>query len=276
MSVSILILTLNEEANLPACLDSVTWSDDIVVFDSFSTDRTVDIAQAAGARVVQRRFDHYAAQRNAALNEVSYRYPWLLMLDADERATPELHWEIEHTLAHASPDLTLFRIRRQDLFLGRWLRRSSGYPTWFGRLIKIGQVRVEREINEEYHTDGQIGFLQEHLLHYPFNKGVAYWIERHNRYSTLEAAALIRETQDCLPLHDLFSRDPVKRRRALKQLAYRLPGRPLLVFGYLYFLRLGLLDGGPGLTYGLLRAFYEYLIDLKASELQRRERGLSI
>lgn len=276
MTVSILILTLNEEANLPACLDSVAWSNDVVIFDSHSTDGTVAIAQARGARVVQRRFDHYAAQRNAALNEVSYRYPWILMLDADERATPEFHQEIERILAHASADLTLFRVRRKDLFFGRWLRRSSGYPTWFGRLIKIGRVRVEREINEEYHTDGQTGFLQEHLLHYPFNKGIAYWVERHNRYSSMEAAELIQETQSCLRLSELFSRDPVQRRRGLKQLAYRLPGRPLLVFCYLYFIRLGLLDGRPGFTYCLLRAFYEFMIDLKVREFQRRERGLPI
>ena len=276
MSLSILILTLNEEVNLPDCLASVAWSDDIVVFDSHSSDRTVDIAQAAGARVVQRCFDHYAAQRNAALNEVTYRHPWLLMLDADERVTPELHREIIATLEQADPDTTLYRMRRQDLFFGRWLQRSSGYPTWFGRLIRVGRVRVEREINEEYHTDGQIGFLREHLLHYPFNKGVAYWIERHNRYSSMEARAWLAETQDRFAHRDLWARDPVQRRKALKQLAYRLPARPLLVFLYLYLLRGGLLDGGPGLTYCRLRAFYEFLIDLKVRELRRREQGLPI
>ena len=85
MSVSVLVLTLNEEVNLPGCLESLTWSDDIVVFDSLSTDRTVEIARSVGARVVQRKFDNYAAQRNAALTEVEYRYPWVLMVDADER-----------------------------------------------------------------------------------------------------------------------------------------------------------------------------------------------
>ena len=103
MSLSILILTLNEEVNLPDCLASVAWSDDIVVFDSHSSDRTVAIAQAAGARVVQRRFDNYAAHRNAALKEVTYRHPWLLDLDADERVTPELHREIIATLIRPTP-----------------------------------------------------------------------------------------------------------------------------------------------------------------------------
>ena len=276
MSVSILILTLNEEVNLSDCLASVAWSDDIVVFDSHSSDRTIEIAQAAGAHMVQRRFDNYAAQRNAALNDVTYRHPWLLMLDADERVTPELHSEIIATLEQADADITLYRMRRQDLFFGRWLKRSSGYPTWFGRLMRIGRVRVEREINEEYHTDGKIGHLREHLLHYPFNKGVAYWIERHNRYSSMEAQALLAETQGRFAYRDLWAHDPVRRRKALKQLAYRLPARPLLVFLYLYLWRGGLLDGGPGFTFCLLRTFYEFMIDLKVRELRRRERGLPV
>ncbi|MCX7113635.1 MAG: glycosyltransferase family 2 protein [Proteobacteria bacterium] len=276
MSVSILILTLNEEVNLSDCLASVAWSDDIVVFDSHSSDRTIEIAQAAGAHMVQRRFDNYAAQRNAALNDVTYRHPWLLMLDADERVTPELHSEIIATLEQADADITLYRMRRQDLFFGRWLKRSSGYPTWFGRLMRIGRVRVEREINEEYHTDGKISHLREHLLHYPFNKGVAYWIERHNRYSSMEAKALLAETQGCFAYRDLWTHDPVRRRKALKQFAYRLPARPLLVFLYLYLWRGGLLDGGPGFTFCLLRTFYEFMIDLKVRELRWRERGLPV
>jgi glycosyltransferase involved in cell wall biosynthesis len=276
MNISILILTLNEEINLPDCLASVAWSDDIVVFDSHSSDRTVEIAQAAGARVVQRRFDNYAAQRNAALNDVTYRHPWLLMLDADERVTPKLHSEIIATLEQADADITLYRMRRQDVFFGRWLKRSSGYPTWFGRLICTGRVRVEREINEEYHTDGKISHLREHLLHYPFNKGVAYWIERHNRYSSREAKALLEETQARFAFRELWAHDTVRRRKAHKQLAYRLPARPLLVFLYLFFWRGGLLDGGPGFTFCLLRTFYEFMIDTKVRELRRRERGLPV
>ena len=271
MNVSVLILTLNEEINLPGCLASVACSDDVVVFDSFSNDRTVEIAQARGARVVQRTFDNYAAQRNAALNEVSYRHPWLLMLDADERATQELLKEIETVLAGAGDEISMFRVRRQDFFLGRWYKRSGGYPTWFGRLIRVGHVAVTREINEEYHTKGGVGFLQEHLVHYPFNKGIAYWYERHNRYSSVEAGILTQA--GALRWRELLARDPVVRRKGLKQLAYRLPGRPLLVFLYLYFIRFGFVDGRVGFVYCTLRAFYELMIDLKAVEIRRREQG---
>ena len=276
MGVSVVILTLNEEKNLPGCLESVKWSNDVIVFDSFSSDQTTQIATSYGAQVIQRAFDNYAAQRNAALDEPFYKNPWVLMLDADERVPDELATELRLVTEGTESDFTLYRIRRKDMFLGKWLRRSSGYPTWFGRLIRIGRVRVEREINEEYHTDGKVGFLKEHLIHYPFNRGISYWFERHNRYSSMEAEVLFSETQSTQSIKDLFSSDPALRRKALKQIAYRLPCRPILVFGYLYVVRLGILDGRPGLIYCILRCIYEYLIDIKAKELQQRARGQAL
>ena len=162
------------------------------------------------------------------------------------------------------------------MFFGRWLRRSGGYPTWFPRVLRPDRVLVEREINEEYHTDGQIGMLQEHFIHHPFNKGIAFWFDRHNRYSTMEAEALLRETRERMYWFGVFSRDPVVRRRNLKQLAFRLPCRPLLVFFYLYLVRFGFLDGMPGYHFCRLRMTYECMIDLKVKELRRRGNGLPV
>jgi glycosyltransferase involved in cell wall biosynthesis len=274
--ISVLILTLNEEINLPGCLESVKWCDDIVVFDSYSTDRTPEIAGSAGVRFVQREFDDYATQRNFGLNEIEYKHPWVLMIDADERPTPELKREIQKAMKSGDEKITLYRVRRKDMFMGKWLRRSSGYPTWFGRFFRIGKVRVEREINEEYHTDGKIGHLHEHLIHHPFNKGVAYWFERHNRYSSMESKAYIQEIRKPLELKKVFSSDPTIRRKTLKQIAYHMPGRPFTVFIYLYLIRLGLTDGKPGLTYCIFRSIYEYMIDVKVKELKRREQGLPV
>lgn len=158
--------------------------------------------------------------------------------------------------------------------MGRWLKASSGYPTWFGRLVRVGRVWVEREINEEYHTDGRIGILDSHLHHYPFSKGLASWVEKHNRYSTMEAEALPCTHKSYSDLKQIFSRDPMARRKAAKALAYRMPLRPLLVLGYLLVVRRGILDGKPGLHFAMLRAFYEYLIDLKQKEIQSKEAGL--
>lgn len=271
--VSVLVLTLNEAVNLADCLTSCAWCDDVVVFDSHSSDATVDIARQHGARVYQRTFDNYAAQRNAALQDVEYRHPWVLMVDADERVPPTLADEIKRIVTSVSDKTALFRMRRKDYFFGRWLRRSSGYPTWFGRLVRPTRIRVEREINEEYVTDGRVELLQEHLEHHPFNRGIAYWYERHNRYSTLEAQAMLEERHKPIEWRNFFDSDPVLRRRSLKRIAYRIPARPLLVMLYLYVVRLGMLDGVPGFYYCAMRATYELMIDAKVKELQSRPRS---
>ncbi len=276
MPVSVLILTLNEEINLSACLKSVNFCDDIVVLDSFSSDKTLEIARDAGARVVQRRFDNYAAQRNSALKEIPYKHPWVFMIDADERLTTELMKEIEVAISSNEPETTLYRVRRKDILWGKWLKRSSGYPTWFGRLVKIGHVWIERQVNEEYKTDGKVGYLREHLLHYPFNKGIKYWFERHNYYSSWEADILFEERSATVRLLSLLSGDPVVRRKAIKQILYRLPLRPLMVFLYFYFARFGFIDGQPGVTYCMLKAVYEYMILLKMKEIKRRKMTLPI
>ena len=276
MSISVLILTLNEERNIDACLDSVAWCDDVVVLDSFSMDQTPALAGARGARVVQRRFDNYAAQRNFGLNEIQYRNPWVLMLDADERVTPQLQAEMLAAVGATPPEAGLFLLRRRDHLFGRWIRRSSGYPTWFGRLARVGRVRVERPINEEYHTDGTVLRLQHHLDHFPFNKGFSEWVGKHDRYSTMEAELRLQQRGQRVPIRELLSADPLRRRKALKSLGYAARGRPLLMFLGLFIVRGGFLEGRAGFTFCLLRAWYEFMIDLKYRELRRREQGLPL
>ncbi len=276
MGISVLILTANEEINLPGCLESVKWCDDVVVFDSFSDDGTRAVAESYRVRFVQRAFDDFASQRNSALSEVEFIHPWVLMIDADERVTPELWNEIFASVRETESSIGLFRVRRKDMFMGRWLRHSSGYPTWFGRLIRVGRVRIERGVNEEYHTDDKVGYLREHLLHYPFDKGLAFWLDRHNRYSTMEATLLLKERRKRVSLRGLLSKDPVFRRKNLKDLAYRIPGRPLLIFLYLFFFRLGFLDGFAGMNFCILRGIYEFMIDLKVLESRRRSDGKSM
>jgi glycosyltransferase involved in cell wall biosynthesis len=269
--ISVLILTLNEKLNLPVCLESVSWSDDVVVFDSYSVDDTVDIGRAFGARVFQREFDNYAAQRNAGLHEVEYRNPWVLMVDADERWDAKLANEMYAAINDpARKNVTLYHFRRKDMFMGRWLKRSTGYPTWAGRLVRPDKVWVERDINEEYHTDGEVGYLNGHFIHHPFNKGIDSWFERHNRYSSMEAETIVRDRLIKMSWSNLISSIPMNRRKALKQLAYRLPFRPQLVFVYLIVIRFGFMDGMPGMTYARMRAMYERLINLKVMELDRR------
>lgn len=276
MNVSVLILTLNEELNIGACLDALLWSDDIVVLDSFSSDTTTQIAADHGARIVRRAFDTYSGQRNFGLKEISYRNEWLLMIDADERVPEQLKAEILEFAAKPSAGVVLCTVRRRDYLFGRWIRRSSGYPTWFGRLSKIGHVWVERPINEEYFATGKTAQLRHHIDHYPFNKGFAAWFARHDRYSTMEAELKFKQHAHEPHLRALISRDPLQRRRAVKALMYTLPGRPLLMFVALFILKGGFLEGRAGLTFSLLRAWYEFMIDCKYIELQQRARGLPV
>jgi glycosyltransferase involved in cell wall biosynthesis len=267
MNISVLIPTWNEEKNLSRCLESVSWSDDVVVFDSFSTDRTVEIARQAGARVIERRFDNEAAHRVASLR-VPFKHPWVYNPDADEVATVELRDEMLAATADASRAEVAYAVRRKDMFMGRWLRHCSLYPTWFTRLFRPEAIGFERSVNLRYTVDGPQGRLRGHMIHYSFEKGLDAWFEKHNRYSSAEAFELLAVLRgDHASFRGLGSRDPVARRRALKDLSFRLPFRPELRFFYMYFVRLGFLDGVPGFTYCRLLSIYEYLIALKAKEI---------
>lgn len=265
--ISVIILTLNEENNINACIDSLSFSDDIVLLDSFSSDKTIEIAKNKGARVFERKFDNYASQRNYGLS-LDFKYDWILMIDADERVTPKLFNEIKNVVNIPNNRNTLYRLRRKDHFMNKWIKHSSGYPTWFGRVMKKGRVEVMREINEEYYTDGEVGFLKEHLIHYPFNKGVGYWFERHNKYSSMEAKRLLRDSVSFMDFKNFFNKDPMIRRKIFKSLAYKMPFRPVLTFVFLYFFKRGVLDGLAGFNYSLMRSIYEYQIDLKIKELK--------
>src|SRR5215510_13485303 len=276
MSVSILILTLNEEDNLPACLQSVKWSDDIVVLDSYSSDRTVTIAQGVGARVVQRRLDNWAAHQNWALDHIPFKHPWVFYLDADERMTEELKDEILAIASDSSRAPVAYYCGRRNLFMGRWIKHAMP-PGMVMRFFRPSRIRFQRLVNPTPVIDGPHGYLREMLVHYNFSKGITEWIEKHNRYSLLEAyegMRLLHAPSGEQP--SLFGSDPALRRRALKNLSFRLPWRPFLKFAYLYLLQGGVLDGRPGLTYCVLQSFYEYMIVLKMRELERREHGLPV
>lgn len=202
--ISVLILTLDEEVNIADCIATLPWRDDVYVLDSGSRDNTQKIARSRGARVIERQFTNYADQRNFGL-ELPFANEWIVMIDADERMTPALAREIEQQIAAVSDETAMFRVRRKDIFMGRWLRRSSGYPSWFPRLMRRGRVRVEREINEVYACEGTTRELTEHIIHYPFNKGIDWWFERHGRYATVEARLLlIRAKRSPSPWSEFF------------------------------------------------------------------------
>ena len=269
--VSILILTKNEEINLERCIRSVAWSDDIVVFDSLSDDRTVELAEQLGARVIQRKFDNWSAHQNWGVENIRFKHPWVYYTDADETCDERLRDELLR-LNEAGKDVAAYQVRRKDFFMGRWLKRSQLYPTWITRVFRPEKIRYERLVNPVAVVDGPTGRLEGHIIHHPFSHGVGHWFDRHNRYSDMEAQDLIREVAGSVRMSDLFSVDVTARRKALKTLAYRMPGRPLLMFLYLYLFRMGFLDGRPGFCYSMMRSVYEFMIDLKVIEIKYKNR----
>jgi glycosyltransferase involved in cell wall biosynthesis len=268
-AISVLILTKNEERDLPGALASVAWSDDIHLFDSHSTDSTVDIARAAGAHVHSRVFDDYATHRNAAF-ALDFKHPWLFLLDADERPTPELSAEMQRVVGEAPANTAGFRLRRRDFLFGTWLKHAQISP-YYIRLVRPERAIYTRAINEVLVVDGPVAELVHPLDHYPFSKGIAHWIAKHNTYSTMEAELIVRQQGLQNPSLRAALRDPDFHTRRLHQKAlfYRLPGRPLIKWCYMMFLRGAILDGAAGITYATLQSIYEYLIVLKTKELRR-------
>jgi len=266
--ISVLVLTKNEERDLPGCLESVAWSDDIHVYDSLSDDRTVAIADSRGATVTQRRFDNWAAHQNWGLANIRFRHPWVFYIDADERMTPELQAGVLSAVRDAG-DTVAYRVRRRDFLLGTWLRHAQASP-WYMRLFRPEKMRYERLVNPVSIPDGPVGEIAGYLDHYPFSKGMSHWLARHNSYSSLEARQILdnRAAGGSFRLASaLFERDFHRRRYHQKEVFYRLPARPVLKFLLLYLARGGFLDGRAGFTYAALQAIYEYMIVLKTREL---------
>ncbi len=274
VAISVLLLTLDEAANLPRCLDALAWCDDVVVLDSFSTDQTVELARARGARVEQRAFDSFAGQRNHGLETIEFRHPWVLHVDADEVVTPEL---VDHMARAITDDhFDAYRIPSRTMFRGRWLRFSGMYPSYQVRLTRRGAFRFRQEGHgqKEDVAVERIGTVTTPYTHYAFSRGLHDWIAKHNRYSLQEAEEAVKRGHDRVRWRHVFARDPYVRRQTLRRLGQRVPCRPLVRFLYMYGFRLGFLDGRAGLTYCLLLASYELMIEVKVAELRRRNAGL--
>ncbi|NDJ19370.1 glycosyltransferase family 2 protein [Myxacorys almedinensis] len=266
---SIYILTHNEEIDIAGCIESALLSDDVVVVDSLSSDRTIDIAKGYPVRIVQHEFESHGKQRTWMLQSVPVSHDWVYILEADERMTPELFQECLDLIQHPHHDA--YYVAERVIFMGHWIRHSTQYPRYQLRLFRKDKVwftdygHTEREV-----INGTTGFIKETYPHYTCGKGMSRWIEKHNRYSTNEAIETLRQlATGRVAWKALFlGESEVERRRALKDLSLRLPFRPLIRFVYMYFFLGGWLDGRAGFTWCMLQAFYEYLILLKVWEMQ--------
>jgi glycosyltransferase involved in cell wall biosynthesis len=269
--VSIFILTHNEEIDIAACIESALLSDDVIVVDSLSHDRTVEIASRYPVRVIQHAFESHGKQRTWMLRSIPVKHEWVYILEADERMTPTLFQECLITIQQ--PQHVGYYVAERVMFMGTWIRRSTQYPRYQLRLFDKHKVwfsdygHTEREV-----VEGSTGFLKETYPHYTSSKGMSRWIDKHNIYSTNEAIETIRQLEKgTIKWGELwFGKSEVDRRRALKNLSLRLPFRPIVRFVYMYFLLGGILDGRAGFAWCTLQAFYEYLILLKVWEMKHQ------
>lgn len=272
--ISVLILTKNEQQDLPSCLESVSWCDDVHVYDSFSDDRTIDIATAAGARVTQRKFDNWSAHQNWGLANIPFKYTWVLYIDADERVSDSLYQALKSFNPEPNSAVA-YNIRRRDFaWDGTWLKHAQISP-FYMRLFRPEKMRYERLVNPVSLPDGPVGDLEGYLDHYPFSKGIKFWIQRHLSYADLEAATRLNdiEGETSFSLKKaLFAKEFSERRYHQKGIFYKLPLRPIVKWFYIALWRRAFLDGKAGLTYATLQSIYEYFIVLRTEELQRDKR----
>lgn len=273
--ISVYILTHNEELDIAACIESVLpLSDDIIVVDSCSNDRTVEIASRYPIRVIEHPFESHGKQRTWMLENIETKYSWVYILEADERMTPALYRECLQ--ARQKGDAIGYYVAERVIFMGTWIRYSTQYPRYQMRLFEKGKVwfddygHTEREV-----CQGKVSFLKETYPHYTCSKGLNRWIDKHNRYSTDEAQETLKQLQSGnIRWKSLFfGNSEVERRRALKDLSLRIPFRPLVRWIYMYFVLGGILDGKAGFAWCTLQAFYEYLILLKVDELQAKSQN---
>jgi len=234
--LSIVVLTKNEERNIADCLRSLDWADEWIVLDSFSTDRTVEIAKQMGAQVVQRPFVNYADQRNAALQLPTH--DWIFFVDADERGTPQLGMEIKQKIQHDPP--VGWWVPRHNYIWGKWIRHAGWYPDYQLRVLLRGKARYDptREVHEVVILDGEAGYLENPLTHYNYDT-VAQFLAKQDRYADYEARVLYKK--GVRPkVHQLILQPPREFRR-----------RYITLEGYK--------DGLHGLLLSLLMGYYTAL-----------------
>ncbi len=277
--ISVLIPVRNEAANLPRCLDSIRWADEIVVVDSNSEDETASIARSYGAEVVQFQFNGtWPKKKNWALENITFKHPWVFILDADEELTPDAEQEFLSVISKPEEGVVGYWINRRFHFMGKWLKHAY-YPSWNLRLFQHRLGRYEQltaaatasgdnEVHEHVVVQGRTGKLKTEMNHYAF-PSVEVFVEKHNRYSNWEAhVALDQYLHADRPVS--LQDSGLRLRRRLKQLSHRLPFRPLLRFLYIYLWQRGILDGREGYYFARLHAVYEFLCVAKTFELKKK------
>ncbi|MFL6212345.1 MAG: glycosyltransferase family 2 protein [Blastocatellia bacterium] len=252
MKITATVITFNEEANIARALESLAWADEIIVVDSESRDRTVEIARRYTERVIVRAWPGYSAQKNFAAAEASH--DWIFSLDADEQVSDELRREIESLRQAAEPGVAAYEMPRLAFYLGRWIRHSGWYPDWKLRLYDRRRARwIGDYVHEGVEVDGPLARLQGDLLHFTVESASAHH-QRIDRYTTLAAAAARAQGKRASILSIILS--------------------PPLTFLRSYLFKLGFLDGAQGYAIARFAAHYAFLKNLKLWEMSNEARKL--
>jgi glycosyltransferase involved in cell wall biosynthesis len=263
--ISVVILTKNEEQDLPKCLESLRWCDDVHVVDSGSTDKTMEIARKFGAKISENPFVSFGTQRNWCLDNCIIKHPWILFFDADEVANKEFTEAMTQAVAAAPASTAGFYCCWKLIYQDRWLKRCDNFPKWQLRLIRKGHARFIDfgHGQKEGEVKGSLEYLRTPYDHHALSKGIGPWLDRHNRYATQEAAVRLVAP---IKWREAFSANGSKRNKALKPIVSRVPGWPLIRFLITYVAMLGFLEGRPGFVYCANLAYYEFLIRIKMRE----------
>jgi glycosyltransferase involved in cell wall biosynthesis len=284
--ISFLIPVKNEAANLPRCLESITWAGEVFVVDSGSTDATAEIAKSYGAKVVQFHFSGtWPKKKNWALENLPFSFDWVFILDADEVLPAQAMEETLSSVTSGAHDG--YWINRRYFFLGKWLKHAY-YPNWNLRLFKhkLGRYEMltaldtasgDNEVHEHIVLNGTSGFLTTVMDHYAF-PSVDVFIEKHNRYSNWEAKVALDENSSNKAVTKPLAKTggSFALRRQLKNLSRHLPFRPLLRFLYVYIWQKGFLDGVEGYYFACLHGLYEFLVVIKTFELKKQGKAKGV
>ncbi len=283
-SVSVLILTHNEEKNIAKCIESLLpLTRDIYVVDSGSDDCTVEICQHYGVQVASRTWTTHAEQFNWGLDYFNFKSQWIMRMDADEELTPELVTQLQTYLVTAPDTVSGIYLRRRVYFMGRWIKHGGYYPTWLLRVFRKGVGRCEALWMDEHIVLDSGHSIRIHAdLIDKNNKDLTFWTDKHNKYASREVLDVLEKkhkTSDKNKLTESLIGSQAQSRRWIKNNVYaRVPlfVRPLAYFIYRYFIRLGFLDGKEGLIFHVLQGFwYRFLVDAKLFEYERQQREIN-
>ncbi|WP_462152105.1 glycosyltransferase family 2 protein [Pseudoalteromonas xiamenensis] len=273
--ITVLILTFNEEKHIARCIDSLLpFTNKIIIVDSYSTDKTVEIAESKGAKVFKNRWVNYATQYQWGLDNCQISTEWVMRMDADEYVEADLAIEINNKLLTLPQDITGIYVKRKVKFMGRWIKHGGYYPTWLLRVWRFKAGRIEERWMDEHiklsygkHVHFVNDIVDENT------NDLSWWTQKHNGYATREAVDLLNTLYQFKVYDEVtpeFFGSQEQRKRLLKLYYCRLPLflRPVIYFVWRFVFKLGFLDGMPGLIWHSLQGgWYRFLVDAKIFEI---------